>query len=88
MRYESKTLPEFWEAYYALPAQVRKIARDAYQRFAENPNHPGLRFKPLKGNSDFYSARITKGYRVVGIVDGDTVTWFWIGTKADFTGRF
>jgi hypothetical protein len=24
------------------------------------------------------------GYRAVGVVDGDTVIWFWIGSHADY----
>jgi hypothetical protein len=31
--------------------------------------------------------RITRGYRAVGILEGDTVTWFWIG-RHDAYERF
>ena len=31
-----------------------------------------------------YSARVGMGYRVVGIREGGTVIWFWIGTHADY----
>jgi hypothetical protein len=27
---------------------------------------------------DIWSVRIARGYRAIGIFDGDTVTWFWI----------
>ena len=27
--------------------------------------------------------RVTRGYRALGLLEGDTVTWFWIGSHAD-----
>jgi hypothetical protein len=30
-----------------------------------------------------YSARVGIGYRAVGVVEGDTLIWFWIGSHAD-----
>ena len=32
-----------------------------------------------------YSVRITLSYRALAIVEGDKVTWFWIGSHADYT---
>jgi hypothetical protein len=34
-----------------------------------------------------WSVRITLGYRALGIVDGDTITWFWIGNHQDYERR-
>jgi hypothetical protein len=31
-----------------------------------------------------YSARIGLGYRTLGIVEAKNVTWFWIGSHADY----
>jgi hypothetical protein len=31
-----------------------------------------------------YSVRIARGYRALGLRDGDLVTWFWIGSHADY----
>jgi len=31
-----------------------------------------------------YSARIGLGYRTLGIVAANDVTWFWIGSHADY----
>jgi hypothetical protein len=31
-----------------------------------------------------YSARVGIGCRAVGVLDGDTVIWFWIGTHAEY----
>jgi len=37
----------------ALPADVQRQARDAYQLFRANPRHPSLRFKGLPENNLF-----------------------------------
>lgn len=67
-----------------LPAEVREQARRAYQIWRENPAHPGLRFKPIQGHEGLYSVRIGLGYRALGRREGDTVTWFWIGSHAEY----
>jgi hypothetical protein len=45
-----------------------------------DPHHPSVRFKKV---GDFWSARVSGNYRVVGILDGDVVIWFFIGTHAE-----
>jgi hypothetical protein len=27
---------------------------------------------------------VTRGYRALGLLEGDTVTWFWIGGHDDY----
>jgi hypothetical protein len=44
-------------AYAALPDRIKILARRAYKQFQQDPNHPGLEFKPVKGTKDLYSAR-------------------------------
>jgi len=75
----SHTTERFWKLYYELPEHVRRNARDAYRKFAVDPSHPGLQFKPIRGGGSVYSARINLGYRALGVLDGDVVTWFFIG---------
>lgn len=84
----SRTLPRFWQMYRQLPAEVRQAARNAYQRFASDPAHPSLQFHRLVRNPILWSARVTKSYRAVGIRQGDTITWIWIGSHDDFDRRF
>jgi hypothetical protein len=31
-----------------------------------------------------YSIRVGKGWRALGLLDGDTITWFWIGSHAEY----
>ena len=73
---------EFLRLYRRLPAEVREQARRSYRLWQDNPSHPGLRFKKIEG--DVYSVRVGLYYRALGTLDGDTVTWFWIGSHAEY----
>ncbi len=78
----SRTTRRFQELFGALPAHVARQAREAYRLFRENPGHPGLHFKQVHPDPPTYYARVGISYRAVGVVEGDTVIWFWIGTHA------
>jgi hypothetical protein len=60
----------------------------AYQLFAENPDHPSLRFKKLQGSDRIWSVRISEQFRAVGVRSGDTIEWIWIGTHTEFDNLF
>jgi hypothetical protein len=49
-----------------------------------NPFHPSLHFKCINREENVWSVRITRGYRALGILEGDTVTWFWIGSHDEY----
>ena len=80
----SRTTRRFRELFAALPAHVQQQAREAYRPFQQNPAHPGLRFKQVHADPPIYSARVGISYRAVGIRDGDTIVWYWIGSHADY----
>ena len=80
----SDTTKDFWKAYRALPVQVREQAQTAYQLFCLNPRHPSLHFKCVDEKSLTYSARVGLNYRAVGLLENDVMTWWWIGTHADY----
>jgi hypothetical protein len=63
-------------------------ARRAYAFFAQNPDHPSLRFKKLGGYDYVWSVRVNEQYRAVGERHGDTITWAWIGTHNEFDKLF
>jgi len=75
---------EFRKLFADLPEQVKEQVRVAYRQFKENPSHPSLRFKKVHPELPIYSARISKNYRAVGQLDGDTVIWFRVGSHADY----
>jgi len=81
---KSRATPRFWAAYRELPAEIQSLARKAYQLFRENPGHPGLHFKKVHDREPIYPARVTLGYRAVGLWEDDEITWLWIGTHADY----
>ena len=81
---KSRTTERFRRAYITLPEQVRRQARAAYRLFAQNPQHPGLRFKRVHPTLPVYSARVNLDYRAVGVLDGDEIVWFWIGAHAEY----
>ena len=77
---KSSALPSFWVAYRSLDETVKRQARKAYRLWSENPFHPSLHFKCINAEEDVWSIRINRGYRALGIMEGDTVTWFWAGS--------
>jgi hypothetical protein len=81
---KSATLPSFWEQYRAMSPAVRAGARKAYRLWAENPFHPSLHFKCIDSDEDIWSVRVTKSHRAMGVMSGDTVTWFWIGDHDEY----
>jgi len=81
---KSQTTPSFWQHYRALPPEIRRRAQQAYKLWRDNPAHPGLFFKRVKESQPVYSVRIGLGYRALGLLKGDTVTWFWIGTHEEY----
>jgi hypothetical protein len=70
--------------YAHLPANVREQARRAYRLWRSNPSHPGIQFKRIHSTELIFSARVGLGWRALGILEGDTVTWFWIGSHAEY----
>lgn len=81
---ESRVTRSFQTAFAALPKEVQDQARRAYRLFRNNPAHPSLRFKKVEKVENVYSVRIGLGYRALGVLDGSTVTWFWIGSHEDY----
>lgn len=80
---QSRTTREFRDAFASLPNDVRRRAQRAYRLFRTDSRHPGLRFKKVDEESNVYSVRIGLGYRALGVVEGSTVVWFWIGSHAE-----
>lgn len=81
---KSRRVVPFRELFAKLPSQVQDQAREAYRLFARDPHHPSLRFKRVSDRQPLYSVRIGRNYRAVGLLEGDTVYWSWIGSHADY----
>jgi hypothetical protein len=85
---KSATLPSFWTAYMSLGEDIKRSARKVYRLWAQNPFHPSLHFKCINREENVWSVRVTRGYRALGVLEGDTVTWFWIGSHDDYERFF
>ena len=83
MNYASQS---FWKAYDELPADIRQLADRCFALLKENPRHPSLHFKKLKG-TDWWSARIGDHYRAMAKPVGADMQWRWIGTHAEYDRR-
>lgn len=85
---KSQTLSSFWNNYQLLTGKNRRSARKAYRLWKENPFHPSLHFKCINSEENIWSVRINRSYRAIGILDNDTVTWFWVGNRDDYEKFF
>jgi mRNA-degrading endonuclease RelE of RelBE toxin-antitoxin system len=84
----SATLPSFWELYRQLDPNVKARVKKAYRLWADEPFHPSLRFKCINPEESIWSVRVTRGYRALGLLDQNTVTWFWIGSHDEYERFF
>jgi hypothetical protein len=80
----SRTTQTFRALRDSLPKPIQEKAKAAYELWSENPDHPSLRFKKVHVKLPIYSVRIDIDWRAVGLLEGDTVVWFWIGSHAEY----
>ena len=80
----SSLTEEFLACFAALPSHVRENARRSYRIWKQNSSHPGLEFKRVGHSTESYSVRVGIGWRALGVRDGDTMVWFWIGSHAEY----
>jgi hypothetical protein len=85
---KSATLPSFWTAYALLDERIKREARKTYRLWERNPFHPSLHFKCVEREENVWSVRVTRNYRALGILEDDTVTWYWIGNHSDYERFF
>jgi hypothetical protein len=80
----SRITEDFMFCFSRLPEKVRQQARRAYRLWRANPSHPGIQFKRIHSTEPIYSARVGLGWRALGLLEDGTVTWFWIGSHAEY----
>lgn len=82
---KSHVTEEFASLFARLPVVIQEKARRAYQLWKDNPAHPSLHFKRIHSQEAAYSVRIGLGWRALGLMGDDgAITWFWIGSHADY----
>lgn len=73
--------PDFWHHYRALPAEVRALADRCFTLMNADPRHPSIHLKHV---GEYWSARVGLYYRAVGVDVEDGISWFWIGSHAEY----
>lgn len=74
----------FLEQLGQLPEPTRQQASRAYTLWRVDQHHPSLQFKRVSQRQPIYSVRVGLGHRALGLWEGDTITWFWIGSHAEY----
>ena len=83
---KSFTVDSFWAAFDNLQEEIQEIAQKKFVIWKENPFHPSLKFKCVNTAHDIWSARITRDYRVLGVMNDGEIIWYWIGSHQDYEG--
>lgn len=73
---EIKPSPKFAHDY----KNLRKRTNEQLKILLENPRHPSLRLKKMKGFPDIWEARVTKNYRFTFQIQGNFYLLRRIGT--------
>jgi hypothetical protein len=80
----SRTTKGFWTCFARLPEAAQRQAKLAFLRWRQDQGHPGLAFKRVHATEPIYSVRVSLGYRALGLREDALITWFWIGSHADY----
>ncbi|QDT01193.1 ParE family toxin-like protein [Adhaeretor mobilis] len=81
---KSSTTQRFRERLAALPERIQREARESYRLFLTAPHSSSLRFKRVNRKRPYYSARVGRNYRVLGMLEDVTINWFWIGPHDEY----
>ena len=73
--------PSFWEGYEELPESIQELADKNYEILKADPKHPSLH---LKKAGKYWSVRVGRKYRALGVDVEEGILWFWIGTHAEY----
>jgi mRNA-degrading endonuclease RelE of RelBE toxin-antitoxin system len=66
-----QTTRPFDEDYKSLPKSVKAQADKQFTLFLENPHHPSLQIKKIKGHPNIWEGRITKSIRFTFQITGE-----------------
>jgi mRNA interferase RelE/StbE len=77
---EIKPSPKFVHDYKNLPPLLCKRADEQLKVLMENPRHPSLGLKKMKGFPDIWEARVTRSYRFTFQIQGKFYLLRRIGT--------
>lgn len=79
---KSQVTRSFWKLFEVLPRHIQVEAKNLHLVWRRNPGHPSLHFKKVGVSEGFpiWSIRIGRKWRALGVMEGDTGKWFWVGS--------
>lgn len=86
MNYTGKLDPKFKKYMAKLPERIQIAALETFRLWLEDNSYNSLQFKNIKGlgRGDIYSIRVTKNYRMLGELEDDLISWFWVGPHDEY----
>ncbi|WP_199236670.1 hypothetical protein [Ramlibacter sp. WS9] len=78
------TTEKFRLLFASAPSERQMRIKDAYRLWKDNPAHPSLRFKKIHARLPIYSVRVDLDWRAVGVLQDDTLVWFWVGPHPQY----
>ena len=75
-----QTTRPFDEDYSALPESIKERADKQFIILIENPHHPSLGLKKIKGHPNIWEGRVTKSYRFTFQISGEIYLLRRVGT--------
>ena len=81
---KSVTTERFRAFYRAATLRQQARIKQAYKHWLVNPAHPSIRFKKVHDSEPIYSARVDLDWRALGVLEADTVIWFWVGPHDEY----
>jgi hypothetical protein len=81
---KSSTSGTFRKQFEALQPEVRNRARKQFRLWLENHRHPSLHFKRVGA---YWSARVDRDHRALGVEDDGKIVWFYIGKHDGYERR-
>jgi len=75
-----QTTKPFDKDYDGLPESMKDRTDKQLTLLLENPNHPSIRLKKIKGHPNIWEGRITKSYRFTLQISGEMYILRRIGT--------
>ena len=81
---KSSTSAAFRKQFAALGPEVQRLARKQFRLWLTDHWHPSLHFKRV---GPYWSARVDRDHRALGIEDNGRIVWFYIGRHDGYERR-
>ena len=75
-----ETTKRFEKLFSNLSSQLKAKSLKQIKLLEDDPSHPSLDFKKLKGSKNEYQFRVDYKFRALGVLNKGTLSLFWIGS--------